>query len=737
MLLVLLLLSSSGFAQREGVVINRRARQRLPQRQQVIKEDPVFAPVQQAQEAFQGSYAEEYGWTPSQRSRPAENVTPYSEPDYKQTALSVFNQQSFGSRQYLPQIELEPSGTYVDSVVLGEDETPSDSNAYKTEINNRQSSRININQYAEPQKVSSRRAQLPRRRTQLTRRRDSTKTDYKEQLDHNTNNYEIGQQSQSEKSPGKELRRGERAGLSSRSESSRRLRTRVDKPVQASIGQTTTPTRKRSRSRSRHRSRSQTLEVTTSGYEYTPTEGRRGSRGRLRNIQSNRISDTSSTRNDYKKKSSSKSGSSPKIHFPKKNLFPKLPKFQRPKDKEVNSGNSNFRQQTKSSGRSRGRFSQKEDIRPSQPYQRKDSRNDYQNTDLQSGKKESSEYESEVITITHQVPTRTVFTIVEAGETKSLFADTFESSLQIVDVSNLHSTEINSHRVVYAHVQTNHPQFGVKEYEYDAIQPTKTFTTEERELTIGGRRTSVVDTIYSTIFNVEKITARVTETPTINQVEPEQANQIGAILQDVILKLIGGGLLGNNLQLGGPTIHGPPRTEFITHTRSFLTTTTTMDTIVIPVNFRGSQIMQTITDLKTITTTTTDYSVQTLLNYEKPSDQPFFPLAPVLHRAARVVPAEPFLNTLPIYPTAPAAFSTSYVTHTHTAISTISTDITSDITITLGGREIRTEITQPTTQVVTSTSLSTQSLLVQPSYQQQNNAVSQLQLIKALLRLKH
>ena len=74
-------------------------------------------------------------------------------------------------------------------------------------------------------------------------------------------------------------------------------------------------------------------------------------------------------------------------------------------------------------------------------------------------------------------------------------------------------------------------------------------------------------------------------------------------------------------------------------------------------------------------------------------------MVPALHRAARVVPAEPFLNTLPIYPTAPPAFSTSYVTHTHTVISTISTDITSDITITLAGREIKTEITQPTTQV--------------------------------------
>ena len=62
----------------------------------------------------------------------------------------------------------------------------------------------------------------------------------------------------------------------------------------------------------------------------------------------------------------------------------------------------------------------------------------------------------------------------------------------------------------------------------------------------------MVDTIYSTIYNVEKITARVTDTPSVNHVEHEQVNQIGAILQDVILKLIGGGLLGNNVQIGGP-----------------------------------------------------------------------------------------------------------------------------------------------------------------------------------------
>ena len=59
------------------------------------------------------------------------------------------------------------------------------------------------------------------------------------------------------------------------------------------------------------------------------------------------------------------------------------------------------------------------------------------------------------------MPSRTVFTVVENGETKSLFADTFKTSLEVVAVSDLKSTEINSHRVVYAHVQTNIPSFGV------------------------------------------------------------------------------------------------------------------------------------------------------------------------------------------------------------------------------------------------------------------------------------
>ena len=166
----------------------------------------------------------------------------------------------------------------------------------------------------------------------------------------------------------------------------------------------------------------------------------------------------------------------------------------------------------------------------------------------------------------------------------------------------------------------------------------------------------------------------------------------------MLLSILGGGLIGG----AGPTIQqGPPKTQLITHTRSFLTTITSFETIKIPVNFRGSTIFQTVTDQKTDLATVTDYSVQTVLNYAAQStSRPFLPLAPTLHRAARVVPASPPpLNILPILQTSPPQLQTSLLTQTETVTSTVTSLATSQILLTLGGRAITTEIVEPVTQV--------------------------------------
>merc|ERR1712037_1015588 len=140
---------------------------------------------------------------------------------------------------------------------------------------------------------------------------------------------------------------------------------------------------------------------------------------------------------------------------------------------------------------------------------------------------------------------------------------------------------------------------------------------------------------------------------------------------------------------------------------------------------------QTVTDQKTDLVTVTDYSVQTVLNYAQSKSQPFLPLAPTLHRAARVVPASPPpLNILPI-------LQTSLLTQTETLTSTVTSLATSQILLTLGGREITTEIVEPVTEVVTSTVLSTQSVLVAESPKASpTRSLRQLQLLQAILGLR-
>ena len=174
MLLVLLLLSSGSLAQREGLKVNRRARQRLPQRRLVIQEDPVLPPIQPAQPALQGSDVDEYQWADSQAARQAENITPYSEPNYKQTALSVFNEQSFGVRQYLPSIEPEP---YVYFSVLINEQPLSGSDSSETR--------------ERTQFLKTRKAPLPRRRTQLVRKHDEIETNFNEEGSGDSNKNEM------------------------------------------------------------------------------------------------------------------------------------------------------------------------------------------------------------------------------------------------------------------------------------------------------------------------------------------------------------------------------------------------------------------------------------------------------------------------------------------------------------------------------------------------------------------
>jgi len=71
-------------------------------------------------------------------------------------------------------------------------------------------------------------------------------------------------------------------------------------------------------------------------------------------------------------------------------------------------------------------------------------------------------------------------------------------------------------------------------------------------------------------------------------------------------------------------------------------------------------------------------------------------------------------NIIPnlLIPTNPLSASTSYTTLTITKVATITSDVTSDIIITLGGRPVKTEYVVPTTMVFTDLHISRSAMVV-------------------------
>ena len=94
----------------------------------------------------------------------------------------------------------------------------------------------------------------------------------------------------------------------------------------------------------------------------------------------------------------------------------------------------------------------------------------------------------------------------------------------------------------------------IQELEFEAIQPTRAYREEERSLRVGGvevasigptclpyhPQTSVIESIPTTVYNVEKITARTTSTPSldvggIGLEALRDPGQLGALLQVTVV----------------------------------------------------------------------------------------------------------------------------------------------------------------------------------------------------------
>jgi len=231
----------------------------------------------------------------------------------------------------------------------------------------------------------------------------------------------------------------------------------------------------------------------------------------------------------------------------------------------------------------------------------------------------------DAITVTHSVPVATQIPFFENG--RNTFRDilTTSPSLEVVAVTALKSTNIDGSPVIYANVKTETPNLGTQVLTFEALRATETTAIEMTPTRIRGLRTSFSHVVPSTIYNIRPVTTSI-----VQQVDSNQ------LLSSLLLQLLGQkglnpDLLGQtsqvpqlNLpqqaqkqnnpvlpQIAPPVVNPTPATQFITHTNSYVTTLTNVESTVLPITLRGRLIKTTLVESKTEVVTATELSTET------------------------------------------------------------------------------------------------------------------------------
>jgi len=232
--------------------------------------------------------------------------------------------------------------------------------------------------------------------------------------------------------------------------------------------------------------------------------------------------------------------------------------------------------------------------------------------------------------------------VVANGITEFRDILTTSPSLQAIAATALKSTDVNNSPVIYANAQTIFPQPGVKQILFDALRATETtsitFTPTRINLGFGlqGRKTSFSHIVPTTVYNIETVTTRIAE-------PIDQGQLLNSLLQQILL----GGGVGNVLPSQGlnqnplfntaalaPVVikPQPPATQYITHSSTYVTTITSIESTVLPLNFRGKIIQTTLIDSSESIITATEFSTETIINTPvvtpTPVAQQILPTAP-------------------------------------------------------------------------------------------------------------
>ena len=227
----------------------------------------------------------------------------------------------------------------------------------------------------------------------------------------------------------------------------------------------------------------------------------------------------------------------------------------------------------------------------------------------------------DAITVTHSVPVATQIPFFENG--RNTFRDilTTSPSLEVVAVTALKSTNIDGSPVIYANVKTETPALGTQVLTFEALRATETTAIEMTPTRIRGLRTSFSHVVPSTIYNIRPVTTSIVQEVDSNQ-----------LLSSLLLQLLGQQQLKPDLlqtsqppqlnlpqrnnnpvlpQIAPPVVNPTPATQFITHTNTYVTTLTNVESTVLPITLRGREIKTTLVESKTEVVTATELSTET------------------------------------------------------------------------------------------------------------------------------
>ena len=214
------------------------------------------------------------------------------------------------------------------------------------------------------------------------------------------------------------------------------------------------------------------------------------------------------------------------------------------------------------------------------------------------------------ITVTHRVPTEVTIPVVNGRVTEYRNVITASASTEVLGPHQYTvSTAKDGNTVLYLTSEvTGTLPGGVTEITQFVIRETPTTSVIFTPTTIRGHKTSYSHIVPSTVYDVEQV---------VNTLQPQISPN--APLANILLSQL---LLGNLglqpnlnplLALNNPGPPPSPTTEFKTRQTTYVTTVTKGMSTVIPLTFRGKEILTTIVDSSTEVITATEFITDTIV----------------------------------------------------------------------------------------------------------------------------